>query len=262
MVYQLVRRYTAGVAGAAAAMETADVALLTNDLSRVAETIAIGRLCLSKIKQNIIFSIVTKAIVLCLSLLGYTGLWEAVVFDVGTALAVILNGMTVLNAGGLDEDKNNNGGGGGGGSHSHSHGGGGGDHKMCAGEAFKATEAAAAVLRSGGGGGGGGGPSGCDDALESAERGVARGGSGGGGGGGGGGQPGHSHSHSGGCCPSETKQVFKLKPVEPSAQPVEPPPPPPPPPQQSQSQPVVPPPPQSKPLPPPPPSQQPPPKKS
>lgn len=85
-----------GVAGSAAAMETADVALLTNDLSRVAEAIAIGRLCLSKIRQNIIFSIVTKAAVLVLSLMGYTGLWEAVVFDVGTALAVILNGMVVL----------------------------------------------------------------------------------------------------------------------------------------------------------------------
>jgi Cd2+/Zn2+-exporting ATPase len=87
-----------GVAGAAAAMETADVALLTNDLSRVGEAVAIGRLCVKKIKQNIVFSIVAKAIVLVLSLMGYTGLWEAVVADVGTALVVILNGMTVLNA--------------------------------------------------------------------------------------------------------------------------------------------------------------------
>jgi Cd2+/Zn2+-exporting ATPase len=90
-----------GVAGSAAAMETADVALLTNDLSRVAEAIAIGHLCLVKIRQNIAFSIVAKGIVLVLSLMGYTGLWEAVVADVGTALVVILNGMTVL--GGVKE---------------------------------------------------------------------------------------------------------------------------------------------------------------
>ena len=44
-----------GVAGSAAAMETADVALLTNDLSRVAEAIAIGHMCLVKIRQNIAF---------------------------------------------------------------------------------------------------------------------------------------------------------------------------------------------------------------
>ena len=85
-----------GVAGSAAAMETADVALLTNDLSRVAEAIGIGQMCLIKIRQNIAFSIVAKSIVLVLSLTGYTGLWEAVVADVGTALVVILNGMTVL----------------------------------------------------------------------------------------------------------------------------------------------------------------------
>lgn len=88
-----------GVAGTAAAMETADVALLTNDLGRVGETIEIGRLCLTKIRQNIIFSICAKAVVLVLSLIGYTGLWEAVIADVGTALVVILNGMTILDGG-------------------------------------------------------------------------------------------------------------------------------------------------------------------
>lgn len=88
-----------GVAGTAAAMETADVALLTNDLGRVGEAIEIGRLCLTKIKQNIIFSICAKAVVLVLSLMGYTGLWEAVIADVGTALVVILNGMTILDGG-------------------------------------------------------------------------------------------------------------------------------------------------------------------
>ena len=85
-----------GVAGAAAAMETADVALLTNDLARLAESVSLGRECVRKIRQNIAFSVAAKALVLALSLAGVTGLAVAVVADVGTALVVILNGMTVL----------------------------------------------------------------------------------------------------------------------------------------------------------------------
>ena len=88
-----------GVAGSAAAMETADVALLTNDLGRVAEAAALGKTCVRKIQENIVFSIVAKGIVLALSLTGRTRLWMAVVADVGTALIVIFNGLTVLNDG-------------------------------------------------------------------------------------------------------------------------------------------------------------------
>ena len=85
-----------GVAGAAAAMETADVALLTNDLARLAESVSLGRECVRKIRQNIAFSVAAKMLVLALSLAGVTGLAVAVVADVGTTLVVILNGMTVL----------------------------------------------------------------------------------------------------------------------------------------------------------------------
>jgi Cd2+/Zn2+-exporting ATPase len=85
-----------GVAGSAAAMETADIALLTNELTKIAETVAIGRLCLTKVRENIAFSLIAKGVVLALSLAGITGLWEAVAADVGMAMAVILNGMAVL----------------------------------------------------------------------------------------------------------------------------------------------------------------------
>ena len=85
-----------GVAGAAAAMETADVALLTNDLARLAESVSLGRECARKIRQNIAFSVAAKMLVLALSLAAVTGLAVAVVADVGTTLVVILNGMTVL----------------------------------------------------------------------------------------------------------------------------------------------------------------------
>jgi hypothetical protein len=72
------------------------VALLTNDLARLAESVSLGRECVRKIRQNIAFSVAAKALVLALSLAGVTGLAVAVVADVGTALVVILNGMTVL----------------------------------------------------------------------------------------------------------------------------------------------------------------------
>ena len=85
-----------GVAGSAAAMETADVALLTNELTKISETVATGRLCLTKVRENIAFSLVAKGVVLALSLAGITGLWEAVAADVGMAMVVILNGMAVL----------------------------------------------------------------------------------------------------------------------------------------------------------------------
>ena len=85
-----------GVAGAAAAMETADVALLTNDLARLADMVSLGRECARKIRQNIVFSVAVKALILTLSLAGVTGLAVALVADVGTSLVVILNGMTVL----------------------------------------------------------------------------------------------------------------------------------------------------------------------
>ena len=85
-----------GVAGTAAAMETADVALMTNDLSLLVDTIVLGRECVRKIRQNVIFSVTTKLVVLVLSILGYTGLWQAIAVDVGTSLLVIFNGMSIL----------------------------------------------------------------------------------------------------------------------------------------------------------------------
>ena len=96
-----------GVAGTAAAMETAPVALLTNDLSRLADTIYIGRRCVLKIRQNIFFSVTTKLVVLGLTFAGLAGLWQAVVVDVGSALIVIFNGMSILREAD-EEDKRRN----------------------------------------------------------------------------------------------------------------------------------------------------------
>jgi len=85
-----------GVAGSAVALETADVALFTNDLGVLAETVLLGRTALRKVQQNIAFAVLVKAVVLATSFMGWTGLWVAIMADVGSALAVISNGLLIL----------------------------------------------------------------------------------------------------------------------------------------------------------------------
>jgi len=85
-----------GVTGTVVAMETADVALMDNDLRKIAEVIALGRASVSKIRQNVILSVLSKLVVLALAFSGYAYLWLAIVADVGTMLAVTLNGLSLL----------------------------------------------------------------------------------------------------------------------------------------------------------------------
>ncbi|KAJ7553988.1 hypothetical protein O6H91_06G121500 [Diphasiastrum complanatum] len=85
-----------GVAGSAVAMETAHVALMTNDLRKLAAAVILGRKCRSKIQQNVCLSILTKAIIIALAATGYASLWAAVLGDVGTCIVVIFNSMLVL----------------------------------------------------------------------------------------------------------------------------------------------------------------------
>ena len=85
-----------GAAGTDAALETADVALMADDLEKVTYGIHLGRKTLGIIKQNIFFSVGIKGVFLVLTLLGMTNLWMAVFADTGAALLVILNGMRLM----------------------------------------------------------------------------------------------------------------------------------------------------------------------
>ncbi|SET63496.1 Cd2+/Zn2+-exporting ATPase [Natronincola peptidivorans] len=85
-----------GVAGTDAALETADIALMGDDLNKVAYTIALSRRTLRIIRQNITFSIVVKIIFLILTFMGVANLWMAVFADTGASIIVILNGMRLL----------------------------------------------------------------------------------------------------------------------------------------------------------------------
>mmetsp|Transcript_20651 Transcript_20651/g.34073 ORF Transcript_20651/g.34073 Transcript_20651/m.34073 type:complete len:240 (-) Transcript_20651:1783-2502(-) len=85
-----------GCIGSAVALETADVALMDDNLEMIAKAVRLGRRCRRKIIQNITFSIVTKVVVVIVTLVWFPSLWLAIGFDVGGMLLVSLNSMTIL----------------------------------------------------------------------------------------------------------------------------------------------------------------------
>ncbi len=85
-----------GVAGTDTALETADIALMGDDLTKLPYAISLGRRALGIIKQNILFALVTKLAFLVLTFFGLTTLWMAVFADTGAALLVIANGLRLM----------------------------------------------------------------------------------------------------------------------------------------------------------------------
>jgi Cd2+/Zn2+-exporting ATPase len=85
-----------GAAGSDAALETADIALMADDLTKLPFTMQLSRRALSIIRQNIAFSLVIKVVFLAMALAGAATLWMAVFADMGASLLVTLNGMRVL----------------------------------------------------------------------------------------------------------------------------------------------------------------------
>ncbi len=82
-----------GGAGSAQAMETADIALMADDLRQLPYAIRLSRFARSLIRQNIVLSLGLKAVFMLLALAGGASLWLAVFADVGMSLIVTLNGM-------------------------------------------------------------------------------------------------------------------------------------------------------------------------
>lgn len=85
-----------GGLGSDAAIETADVVIMTDAPSKVAEAMQVARKTHSIVWQNIIFALVVKAIFIVLGIFGLASMWEAVFADVGVALAAIFNATRVL----------------------------------------------------------------------------------------------------------------------------------------------------------------------
>jgi Cd2+/Zn2+-exporting ATPase len=85
-----------GAAGSDAALETADVALMADDLSNLAYLRRLGRATVRNVRANVAFALALKGLVLALGLLGLATLWMAVVADMGASLLVIANGLRLL----------------------------------------------------------------------------------------------------------------------------------------------------------------------
>lgn len=85
-----------GAAGTDTALETADIALMADDLAKLPYTIKLSRKTLAVIKQNTVLSLAIKGLILSLVIPGWLTLWLAVAGDMGSSLLVTLNGMRLL----------------------------------------------------------------------------------------------------------------------------------------------------------------------
>ena len=85
-----------GALGSDAAIEAADVVLMTDEPRKIATAIDIARKTMSIAWQNIVFAIGIKAVVLVLGAIGWAGLWAAIFADVGVTVLAIFNAMRAL----------------------------------------------------------------------------------------------------------------------------------------------------------------------
>ena len=85
-----------GALGADAAIEAADVVLMDDDPSKLPLAVAIARRTRRIVKENIVFALGVKLLVLALTAIGITNMWGAVFGDVGVAVIAILNALRCL----------------------------------------------------------------------------------------------------------------------------------------------------------------------
>lgn len=85
-----------GTMGSDAAIEAADVVIMDDDVRKIASVVEISRKTLKIVKQNIVFALAVKALVLVLGAIGVANMWEAVFADVGVSVLAILNAMRAL----------------------------------------------------------------------------------------------------------------------------------------------------------------------
>lgn len=85
-----------GAAGTDAAIETADLALMADDLSKIPWLLGHSRRMLSIVRQNIVFALGVKALFAALAFAGIATLWGAIAADMGASLLVVFNGLRML----------------------------------------------------------------------------------------------------------------------------------------------------------------------
>ena len=85
-----------GGIGASSAIEASDVVIMNDDLIKIEESIRISKKTNKIIKQNLLFALIIKILVLVLSVFGVAEMWQAVFADVGVTLITIVNTMRIL----------------------------------------------------------------------------------------------------------------------------------------------------------------------
>lgn len=85
-----------GGVGSNSAIEASDIVIMNDDLDKINEAISISKKTNFIIKQNLIFAISTKVLILLLSVFGIAGMWQAIFADVGVTLITILNTLRIL----------------------------------------------------------------------------------------------------------------------------------------------------------------------
>ena len=88
--------FAMGACGTAAAIETADVALMNDDLGKVPQFIRLSRATFALVAENVVFALGVKAAFFGLAFAGIATMWMAVFADVGTTVLVVLNGLRAL----------------------------------------------------------------------------------------------------------------------------------------------------------------------
>jgi len=85
-----------GGLGSDAAIEAADIVIMTDEPGKLPSAIRIAKGTMAIVRQNIIFALGIKALVLLLSALGYSNMWWAIFADVGVCVLAVLNSMRAL----------------------------------------------------------------------------------------------------------------------------------------------------------------------
>lgn len=85
-----------GAMGQEAAIEAADIVIMTDEPSKVITAVEISRKTMKIVKENIIFAIFVKILVLVLSAIGFANMWGAVFADVGVSIIAILNALRLI----------------------------------------------------------------------------------------------------------------------------------------------------------------------
>ena len=88
--------FAMGAAGTDTALETADVALMDDDLRKIPQFIRLSKNTVGILRENIVIALSIKAVFMALALMGMATLWMAVFADMGASLIVVANGLRLL----------------------------------------------------------------------------------------------------------------------------------------------------------------------